>query len=263
VTDQFIPGIYNYCDRWCERCPLTARCRVFAMEEERKLGDDYYAAFWKTFDDLTEQESEEWTEESFADADGEAESFLNDAENWEDGDEDDSDELELAVDRDPIVSLAMDYGMQVHRWLLQHIPENEEAATDRPQAGAEQIGREEALEVLHWYVHQIGVKLSRAMPGVQELVEELDMTDDEEETEDEVGGALVNAAQQDRDGSAKVALIGIERSLGAWTILRDDFPDHHETIRSFQRSLARLRRMIDERIPGARVFQRPGFEFEV
>ena len=24
-----ISGIYNYCDRWCERCPMTARCSVF------------------------------------------------------------------------------------------------------------------------------------------------------------------------------------------------------------------------------------------
>src|SRR5688572_16172715 len=27
-----IPGVYNYCDRWCERCPLTARCLTYAME---------------------------------------------------------------------------------------------------------------------------------------------------------------------------------------------------------------------------------------
>ena len=27
-------GIYNYYDRWGERCPLTARCLTFAMEEE-------------------------------------------------------------------------------------------------------------------------------------------------------------------------------------------------------------------------------------
>jgi len=26
---DFIAGIYNYCDRWCERCPYTSRCRVF------------------------------------------------------------------------------------------------------------------------------------------------------------------------------------------------------------------------------------------
>ena len=30
VRDGFIVGVYNYCDRWCERCAFTSRCRVFA-----------------------------------------------------------------------------------------------------------------------------------------------------------------------------------------------------------------------------------------
>lgn len=34
VQDGFIVGIFNYCDRWCERCPLTNRCRVFATLAE-------------------------------------------------------------------------------------------------------------------------------------------------------------------------------------------------------------------------------------
>ena len=34
VQDGFIVGIFNYCDRWCERCPLTNRCRVFATAAE-------------------------------------------------------------------------------------------------------------------------------------------------------------------------------------------------------------------------------------
>ena len=29
---DWIPGIYNYCDRWCERCAFTGKCRSFAME---------------------------------------------------------------------------------------------------------------------------------------------------------------------------------------------------------------------------------------
>jgi hypothetical protein len=31
---RFISGIYNYCDRWCERCPFTARCLVYAQEQQ-------------------------------------------------------------------------------------------------------------------------------------------------------------------------------------------------------------------------------------
>jgi hypothetical protein len=32
---RFIAGIYNYCDRWCERCRFTDRCRVYAREREQ------------------------------------------------------------------------------------------------------------------------------------------------------------------------------------------------------------------------------------
>lgn len=46
MSEGFIDGLYNYCDRWCERCLLTARCRVFAFEEQRKHTDDENAAFW-------------------------------------------------------------------------------------------------------------------------------------------------------------------------------------------------------------------------
>jgi len=28
---RHLPGVHNYCDRWCERCPLTLRCSVFAV----------------------------------------------------------------------------------------------------------------------------------------------------------------------------------------------------------------------------------------
>ena len=30
--EDFISGIHNYCDRWCERCQFTNRCSVFADE---------------------------------------------------------------------------------------------------------------------------------------------------------------------------------------------------------------------------------------
>ena len=48
---DLISGIYNYCDRWCERCPLTSRCLVYATEQEdndspqnRDLRNE---AFWR------------------------------------------------------------------------------------------------------------------------------------------------------------------------------------------------------------------------
>lgn len=35
--ENFIAGIYNYCDRWCERCNYTDRCRLFFADAERDI----------------------------------------------------------------------------------------------------------------------------------------------------------------------------------------------------------------------------------
>ena len=34
---DLIDGIYNYCDRWCERCPFTSRCLVYATEADEEV----------------------------------------------------------------------------------------------------------------------------------------------------------------------------------------------------------------------------------
>lgn len=48
TKQKFIPGIYNYCDRWCERCTFTSRCRNY--ESSGKLSPEQLdinnKAFW-------------------------------------------------------------------------------------------------------------------------------------------------------------------------------------------------------------------------
>jgi hypothetical protein len=34
---RFIAGIYNYCDRWCERCRFQSRCRLYRDEQRMEL----------------------------------------------------------------------------------------------------------------------------------------------------------------------------------------------------------------------------------
>ena len=49
MKEKYIPGIYNYCDRWCERCTFTSRCRNY--ENTGKLSLEQLEinnkAFWK------------------------------------------------------------------------------------------------------------------------------------------------------------------------------------------------------------------------
>lgn len=273
MSSGYIDGIYNYCDRWCERCPLTARCRQFAFEEELKRSDDENAAFWKVFEDLREQQTEhaaEFVAELSEDVDDE--SLLPELDAW---DTDDDDDFERIADRDPLAGIAHDYGHRVHDWLKQHDPRRAEDYQERPQSdrSSTEISLDDALDVINWYSFQIAVKLTRALSGERDLQEfgifgpEADEAEEADsdlmEEPDDIASVMKDCARMERDGSAKVSLIGVERSLGAWTILRAHFPDQSDAIREFQRMLGRLRRAIDERIPGARTLQRPGFEYEV
>src|SRR5262245_45701799 len=40
IEDGYVDGIYNYCDRWCERCAYSRWCRLFADGAEREAALD-------------------------------------------------------------------------------------------------------------------------------------------------------------------------------------------------------------------------------
>ena len=80
--ENFIPSIFNYCDRWCERCAFTSRCRVYAMENEGpddpESRDITNAKFWRKLELIfkqTHEMIEQWAKDAgvdLADADTEA-----------------------------------------------------------------------------------------------------------------------------------------------------------------------------------------------
>ena len=262
MTDEsrFIAGIFNYCDRWCERCPFTARCRLFADEAELRAemetadleepDDADNAAFWSAVDEAAQQMLD-FADDATSDFDKEYEERES--------------KLEELTERDPLVRLSHDYGMEVTGWLAEHekqLPTEEVQLRDQRDC----VTPAEAIEVVAWHHFQIGVKLARATRGRFEAVEEAAEAGEtwdtgiewEEDDEDDIDLAQIH--QHDADGSAKVALIGIERSLGAWTILRTALPEQDAQIQVFQRQLARLRRLLDAAFPAARTFRRPGFD---
>src|SRR3982751_5634138 len=64
---DLISGIYNYCDRWCERCPLTSHCLVYATEQEDNHSleshDIQNEAFWRKLTSIFQETREmivEW-----------------------------------------------------------------------------------------------------------------------------------------------------------------------------------------------------------
>jgi hypothetical protein len=90
---RFIPGIYNYCDRWCERCPFTFRCLNYVMGKEMEAGDCQSRdaeneAFWdrlhETFESTMEMIEEQTEEMDFDLDDVELDDFLEKEENVHD-----------------------------------------------------------------------------------------------------------------------------------------------------------------------------------
>ncbi|MFH1980218.1 MAG: hypothetical protein ABIL58_00080 [Pseudomonadota bacterium] len=240
----FISGIHNYCDRWCQRCPLTARCTVFAMElAEAGAKDDGTAEdFWGHLTDILASAAEmlhEWAETAGID--------LTDV-GIDDVDRRSGDDHILVIS-------ARKYSDQVGGWfdahsqLLAGLQDGHGAGSAsylQPVSNAPAAASAaDFIDIILWYHTLIVAKLHRAvLPDPLESIE--DMED----------------LPRDADGSAKVALIAIDRSLAAWIGLNALFPQVKPEIEGFVAHLGKLRRSVQWAFPNARTFVRPGFDDE-
>jgi hypothetical protein len=109
-------------------------------------------------------------------------------------------------------------------------------------AAREGASLEEAIEVIRWYQYFISAKVIRAVRGKIE----------EEERCDEFAS--------DSDGSAKIALIAIDRSIAAWALIRHYITDGAKGVIDVIAFLDGLRQAVEKAFSSARLFIRPGFD---
>jgi len=112
-----------------------------------------------------------------------------------------------------------------------------------PEQELEQL--KNALDVVHWYCFQINVKLTRAQMSRTKAI------NDQEK---------IKMDLTDSDGSARVALIGIENSIEAWSMLLHHLPNQEAILLEILSILQRLLRMTENEFPVARTFFRPGLD---
>jgi hypothetical protein len=65
---------------------------------------------------------------------------------------------------------------------------------------------------------------------------------------------------KDSEGTAKIALIAMDRSISAWTGMREALGDEADRMLDLLAQLAALRRETEKLFPEARSFVRPGFD---
>lgn len=247
---EFIPGIFNYCDRWCERCAFTARCRVFDMSEggpvDPRTRDINNKEFWQKLDGILKETLR------MIRADAERQGIDLDSIDL-------SEEMQVEERREEqarahsCAVAAKTYADRVSAWcqanesslerLRDEFAAQALAALPGTDPEADAAAFVDAIEVILYHQHQIWVKLMRALDGLLEGVprEIADMP-------------------KDSDGSAKVALIGIDRSIASWGTLLKQFPEQERDILGTLVLLERLRRETEATFPDARAFHRVGFD---
>lgn len=242
---NLISGIYNYCDRWCERCPFTARCLVYATEQEDaddppESRDISNEAFWRKLGSILQEAQEmiqEWAQEAGLDPNEIDE--LREARR-------EKRHTDAAAHR--LALAGKEYASAVTDWFKEFnetITSSDTAPQETDIEQAEQLN--DASDVIHWYQYQIAVKTMRALSS---------RSREEDPSEWEPEGPY----QKDSDGSAKVALVGIDRSISAWRLIQLCLPEKTDHVVPLILQLERLRHRTEREFPDARDFIRPGFD---
>jgi hypothetical protein len=119
----------------------------------------------------------------------------------------------------------------------------------------------DAIDVIRWYQYFVSAKLYRAV-GQDEDDDDLALVEEDPDQIDdaEVRQAVIDARDNDANGSAKIALIALDRSIEAWARVRHHLPRAGDEIIDFLVQLDRLRKGAEAAFPRARAFVRPGFD---
>jgi hypothetical protein len=228
-----IDGIYNFCDRWCERCEFTARCEVFAREAAYNLEDS----------DDPMGDALQVVAESFAEA---KEMLLEHAEEMGiDIEEAMNDpEVDAIIKRtrentesEPAVELAKQYTLETR-----HILENPDEWAGDP---GEDPKIAEAFEVIQYYLFSVAVKVHSSFHAA--------LDDDGYANPEEISDT-----QSYANGTAKITLIILKRSISSWNYLRNESNDL--LLDPIVDRLQTIKQMLEEKFPNARDFIRPGFD---
>ena len=238
---ELIPGISIYCDRWCERCAFTSRCLQFRIEaEETERGDALQnfdalnLQFWQEMGEALVQAMrlirEIAAKEGIDPEDLQKESAISET----------PESLQLYAREHPCATAALLYAGMVNEWFAaaDELPEVEESLLTNPP-----LFLEEPIQVIRHYQYFIYPKIVRAVEG--RLSQSVD------------AGSKLGS---DAAGTAKVALIAMDRSLAAWSLLYGEYPALEDNTLSILLHLDRLLRSVEVVFPAARAFIRPGFD---
>jgi len=227
----FIPGVYNYCDRWCERCPFASRCRVYATELALRI-DGVDGELTRAAEGLPADPAEEWAGDDLAEA-------------AEDLSGEDLEQEMLA--RDVAHAIAEAHPLTGAAERLARLARLLITAVEaRVTAGGQEAEVfRDPLEVVARYGYFVAAKARRALSGR-----------DHPPILDDDGRPFPS----DADGSARIASLACAAARDAARRLAALDPALTSLTDPFTQTADRVLELLDDAFPGHCLFRRPGFD---
>jgi len=247
-----IPGIYNWCDKWCERCPLTSRCLLYEKEagltdEEKDISNE---AFWKNLSasfaetaSLLQKDAEKFGIDLNAITPEEIQESVQEHQ-----------VKQLMVDAHPLSIHSEKYPYKVKDWMDQYaiqinadqiIKEVSLGLKTEEEAENSMLFLKDGLEIIRWYQFMVHVKCKRALSDRQM---------------EEMFGEDLPEEEKSHNGSAKVAAIAIDRSIQSWVLLLEFLPEQEDSILEILGLLQKIKKLLHSTFPCFGKFIRPGFD---
>jgi hypothetical protein len=230
-----IDFISAYCDSWCDRCAFTDRCSAFACQAAAAMCGDFAEGLELAVGTPQPVDGEE--REPTAGERLMAEMFEHQPSAEEMAKiHREEDARRARVDAAALTAMARDYMRRATSWL--------DRRRDDLTGRVDPVARE-ALDIVGWDAYLVGAKLHRALSGRDRSRHGDDWSDD-------------HPVQNDWNGSAKVALISLQRSEAAWRVIADATADTETA--ALADAVGALHRTASDEFPNAMSFVRPGFD---
>jgi hypothetical protein len=277
-SQGFIPGVFNYCDRWCEKCRFIRQCRVGCIEADEVVEEN----------DDPASEQVEGKEDVFrrlmamaprarAGVDPDAEDEDDDAAAEEDDEDDEGFEIDPAaleitdedmeefdkkeeetsarVDAHELSMLSDAYMEFCDEWIESRDTLLKGKGIDLSRRPGQQwvalppemLVLQEAVEEVAWFRTMLPVKTDRCVRGKLE----------DPGFMERIGP---DPQQSDENGTAKLVLHILDRCETAWQTIAELLPSEADAAVPILELLRRHRALIKAEFPDAMKFIRPGFD---
>lgn len=222
--DVFIDGIFNYCDRWCEKCLFTSKCLNYAISEGETLDGTEGWSHLKNVIDATCIMLDELMDEYGINP---------------------SDPIVIGPihnpETHPLSMYVKDTVFRIHDWLgkndlFQRLNNLRELGIPLSSKFSRY---KESVEIIYRYNFFIGAKITRAVAGLLENRQ---------------------YCHCDMNGSAKIALVCIDRLILAWSCILNESSEVEDEVLEFLIHLTNIRKRTEMIFPEARKFIRPGLD---